>query len=359
LDGITKSSCHKVDFTVDLRDRFRKEANGSIVRCVIRSEFDTHLLRNAELAGAKVFQGVRVGRIQSGRGRRDLDTSIGPFRAKYVLGADGANSVVGRLLNERQSFFWQTALFAEIPARSLDLSGMDPCALRIDWGTLPSGYAWLFPKGETVNVGAGGPNRLARLLKNYLVAFLRREKIAGQEVLGSITWKGHQLPTMTRRTRFASDGILLLGDAAGMVEPLTGEGISYACQSAKLAADVILDQFDGPDLEASYTQLVHSEIRSEIAWSLRILHFAALFPRTFCASFRNSQSIWNSFCRVLRGERTFQSLQAELLGPLHILSASLAPFARIRDIVGTATGDIRRLEQSLKNLRERDVQYAG
>jgi flavin-dependent dehydrogenase len=122
----------------------------------------------------------------------------------------------------------------------------------------------------------------------------------------------------------AAKRLLLVGDAAGLVEPLTGEGISYACHSADIAAKAVTKWFDDEHAACeAYSQGVKRDIGGEIAWARRLLTLAVSFPKLFYWAFKNSDDIWITFCKVLRGETTFESLRNRILGPLKVLGAPI------------------------------------
>src|SRR5581483_2137085 len=142
----------------------RKNAQ-PIVHTVLRTEFDERLARIAESVGAVLHERVRVrGYEVSAAGAVTVLTDEGSFTADCVIGADGANSVIGKGLNSRDAFFWQTAIYCEAPERLVNWRAVDQRRMHIDWGTLASGYAWAFPKNGFVNVGAGGPTCVAKRL---------------------------------------------------------------------------------------------------------------------------------------------------------------------------------------------------
>src|SRR4051794_2966051 len=137
---------------------------------------------------------------------------------------------------------------------------------------------------------------------------------------------------MTGRTVFAKDLLFAVGDAAGMVEPLTGEGISYACHAAHLGADAVHSHFRSPDGEAehAYSTAVRSQIRSELIWSQRIVLFSNLFPSAFCAALKNDR-MWAVFFRVLTGELTFRDLERDLLGWVRNMGPALEVIGYLRE----------------------------
>ncbi len=351
---VARAVCTSVRLTHSLRSTMVKSAGRPVVHCVNRAEFDHYLLEKARNAGAAVQEGVRVAGVRSHGEGVLVDTSSGTLLARHVVAADGANSVVTRNLNTRANFQWQTALYAEVDVQRIGGSAApDPSELRVDVNSLPSGYAWLFPKGGQVNIGAGGPNRFARLLSKYLAAFLRSDGYA----TGDMKWRGHQLPTMTRRTVFAGQRLFAVGDAAGMVEPLTGEGISYACHAAHLAAEAIAKHFGSADAEAAYAQAVTAEIRSELVWSQRIVLFSTLFPKAFCAALASDKA-WSVFFQVLTGELTFHDLEQNLLGWVRNFGPVLEVAGRLREGALRLSREVERAERNLESLHRSVAAYA-
>ena len=320
-----RGALRNVDFSYGLSDRFSRSYPETLVYGVLRSEFDQHLLEAAMRAGARFHGGVRTERVESGaNGALVLRASSGDFRARFVLGADGANSVVNQALNSRDSYFWQAAIYCEIPRELTNNGRIDPSAMRIDWGSLPSGYAWVFPKRGSVNVGVGGPVSVGRMLRPYLRHFLIAEGLLSAGALDKLRFTGHKLPTLTKNTRLAGERILLVGDAAGLVEPLTGEGISYACHSAELASRAVLDCLRGnAENLSAYADAVREEIGRDIFWARRILSYGVVFPRALYELFERNEEVWNAFCRLLRGEGTFYELRSRIFGRFGWCSAPL------------------------------------
>jgi geranylgeranyl reductase family protein len=320
-NGVVHSTLQDVSISFNLKDRFTRGYSLPLVHSVLRREFDQHLLSAARAAGAVVFEGVRVTACSTnGSGGVEIATDAGPFFGDVAVGADGAYSVLARSLNQRADYFWQAAIYCEIPDEFLNLDTNQRLPMSIDWGSLPSGYAWIFPKRGYVNVGVGCPASIARLLRPYLLNFLDKEHLLLRGALPRLKFVGHQLPTMTSRTALAGNSIVLVGDAAGLVEPLTGDGISYACHSAQIAADVILDYLRHSIRKLDrYERRVREEIGADLLWSRRLLSLAVTFPRLIHGLVKNNDEVWETFCRVMRGEETFRSLTRTVLGPLQYL----------------------------------------
>jgi geranylgeranyl reductase family protein len=199
-----------------------------------RRTFDAHLVSIAALRGAEVLAGSPVsavdfasGTVRLGDGR-ELQTS-------FVVGADGAGSRIRKLLGipiDRDDF--AVGLEAEVARDSVGRDVPNPEAY---FGIAEWGYGWVFPKRDTLTVGIGGlANRNTDLRARYrelaLAAFGR---VPPEPLCGSPIPFGNYVGKPGRGST------LLVGDAAGLVEPLTGEGIAFAIQSGRYAAEAIVE----------------------------------------------------------------------------------------------------------------------
>jgi flavin-dependent dehydrogenase len=311
-----------LSLTFGLRESRTRTYPEPLVLTVLRDEFDQHLLHSAEAMGATILDGVQARGFQFlTNGRVVVQTEKGDFTGDCLVGADGANSVVSPLLNPRSNYFWQAAVYCEVPEQILKASPGNCDNMRIDWGTLPSGYAWAFPKNGSINIGAGGPISIARNLRNYASRFASETGIVGANIASTLKFTGHQLPTLTKNTRFARKNVVLVGDAAGLVEPFTGDGISFACHSAQIAAGCIASKLrSGSRDMAAYNDQIMSTIGAELLTCRRLLSLSVAFPRRIHELFKANDFVWQVFCRVLRGEESFSRLKKEVLGPLRVAS---------------------------------------
>ncbi|MGE5173514.1 MAG: NAD(P)/FAD-dependent oxidoreductase [Betaproteobacteria bacterium] len=205
---------------------------------VDRLVFDNFFLSKAELAGCKVIQGDKVDRIN---GNSIVLHSGKEIRANIIIGADGANSVVRKSVTsgidkKRYSFG------VEINVLYNDLTNIakEKMTPRIYFGYVAGGYLWIFPKRDYVTFGIGGPvnhnkDKLVNILRDFVRGFVSPEKNIPMSRL-----KGHPVPLHNYLRKPYKDGLFLIGDAAGFVEPITGEGIFFAVLSGKLVAEAIL-----------------------------------------------------------------------------------------------------------------------
>lgn len=201
-----------------------------------RCEFDEHLLRRS---GARLRLGEPVGAIErEGSGWR----INGDLRARLVVGAGGNFCPVARMLrggSDRGPVV--VAQEIEFPLAAGDVCGVGPEIPRLDFCGDLRGYGWVFRKGDWLNVGLGreDPHGLAEHVAAYRAELERRGAIpAGSPA----RFRGHAYALWGRGHRpLHADGVLLVGDAAGLAYPQSGEGIRPAVESGLLAADVIVE----------------------------------------------------------------------------------------------------------------------
>jgi geranylgeranyl reductase family protein len=215
-----------------------------IVLMTQRRRLDAFLLERAVEAGAQVREGVRVTGIEA----TTVRTENGTFGAAAVVGADGVNGVSARALGLACDPAYGVALEA-------DLRGVAGYRGRIvfELCVARGGYGWIFPKGDHLNVGVGGWEPEAGRLRKLLLRFCRERGLPEDRLEGI---RGYRLPVARRDARLARGRALVVGDAAGLVDPLSGDGIYEAFLSAHLAADSVLDLLAGhaTSLEAYETR---------------------------------------------------------------------------------------------------------
>jgi geranylgeranyl reductase family protein len=196
-------------------------------RVVPRLVFDARLVQEALTAGA-VLQQRRVRTV-----RADGDGVLvdGTIRARVVIGADGAESVVRRQCGARapRRGTVAIALRGYVPAADWPAGEQLLTMTRAHWPA----YAWVFPIGNgAANVGYG---ELIRSTPPSRAQLTQRLHALLPAVAESVSLRGHRLPLTPGRPDVAAGRVLLTGDAASLINPLTGEGIYYAVLSGALA----------------------------------------------------------------------------------------------------------------------------
>jgi flavin-dependent dehydrogenase len=231
----------------------------------VRSELDAYCLRKTIEAGAR-FR--RIGALQEIAGSKDavqLITNGQTYRARFLVGADGACGQVRRLCAAGSWFSQGFALEVKtaIPNDEIDLV--------FDFGAVPGGYAWIFPKGDHLNVGVYAPSSAISLTRDRLLRYVTErvktpmlDRIVGQYLgigAGACETEFVQ-PEMRNR-------VLLVGDAGGFVDPLTGEGIYGALLSGQAAAGAILSERRGEATAVESFATSVSDYRQTLRFSVR------------------------------------------------------------------------------------------
>ncbi len=216
---------------------------------VPRKIFDAFLFEKASQTSAKIITGFNVqdileedGQVCGVNGIHQADGRGEEFRGKIVLGADGYQTLIARKkkLHDRNPDHWITA----VRAYYKNVSGLEhQIELHFVDEIIP-GYFWLFPAGDGLaNVGLGivqsalqkRPFNLKKAMDNIIKSKSFAERFEQAEAVSKT--EGWNLPAASIRRKNFGNGFMLLGDAAGLIDPFTGEGIGNAMVSGKHAAE--------------------------------------------------------------------------------------------------------------------------
>jgi len=286
----------------------------------MRHAFDARLLDHALDAGAEDYTGHRVSTLELAKNRLTLESGQ-TLAFKVLIGTDGVQSPVakelfGRAFDPDRVGF---ALEVEAPAHP------DQSRIRIDFAAARWGYGWSFPKRGSTTVGLGGLHSPNPDMKAHLAAYLDLLN-TGQDA----KVKGHFLPFGDAKSRPGRANILLVGDAAGLVDPITGEGIGHAIHSGELAAlsAARTIQKNMPDQALRDYHRATRPIRRAVlhARLLRPLIFTPRLQPFFARTFKTSRNLKREYMHLLSGEAEYPDLLLRVLVRL--------PAASIRNIRG-------------------------
>jgi len=281
-----------------------------LVYTVMRDVFDSLLVKRAQQFGAVVIDGQEVTQIQKNADWVEISTAESVFRSRLVAGADGAYSVVAGKLGMKGNSEYIAAVEIELVVPQEELAKRRS-RVEIDLGCIPGGYAWSFPKRDHLSVGAGCLASRARGLNHCNKKFLNSLGISNYTVART---SSHLIPTCGGKAIVSRDKALLLGDAAGLADPLTGEGIYSAIQSAQLAASVIERSLAQSKIELQdYQQVIEEKIVSEMRIAHTLSRILVHLPRLLFKMLADDR-VWTSWCYLLRGEINYATFKESLGG---------------------------------------------
>jgi geranylgeranyl reductase family protein len=313
---VVEHEVDRMEFRLGWHSRFeRRGRRGPFVLMTQRRLLDEFLAEQAVAAGAEFRDGVKVSDVTE----RGLRVDGEEVAAEIVVGADGANGTAARALGLGGAISYGVAYEGNAPFEER-YRGL----AVIELGTIPGGYGWVFPKGDHVNVGVGGWEGEGPRLRGHLSELCRRHGI-DEAALESV--RGHRLPL--RRPGFvpARGRALLVGDAAGLVDPLTGDGMYEAFVSARLGAEAALDVLAGrAETVEPYTERLARAIGplAGASWGAKIA--LDRFPRTTFALAR-APLVWPVVERLVRGDISAPSEARGLARPPLKAIAALARLA--------------------------------
>ncbi len=306
IASVVEDSVSRLEVAYRGRHQFHRSSGQPFAHMAMRDRFDGLLVEHARRAGAEFLPATRVrSLVLNGAGATITDGSGLALEADFVVAADGANSPVGAMAGLGEGLAECAAWEVEVRGTRADLQRYRGSAI-IELGFRPWGYAWVFPKQSLLSIGIVTPREQARLMKR------RAERFIGQLGLGSATVdiaRGHKIRFRRGGEPIARGNVLLAGDAAGLADEFTQEGISYAIHSGRLAARAVLAAMGGGGRLEPYQAAVDAEILPELRAARLIarMFYGALrrWPHAWMSASARTGFLWSAFFAVQRGESTY------------------------------------------------------
>ena len=299
------------DHTNDLH--FHIERNSPIINMTMRDRLDHFMLEKAVEMNAASLDKIKVTDIIENENDVEVITTKENYKGRFVIGADGATGITIKKLGVQNNCRKIPAIESEIFIDDEELIKFNNSA-RFDFGLIPYGYGWVFPKKEHLSIGVLTMHTSRINLNEYLKEYL--SKLGIRNIIKEEK-HGYVIPLHIRKKKFAYGRILLVGDAAGFADPITAEGISYAIESGKYAADAIIN---GGDKIKSVNNKYESSIKrilTELKYAGILAYFIYTSPslRSFVFK-RYGKELSSLMTDVIAGEVKYSEL---LRNPLNYL----------------------------------------
>jgi len=267
-----------------------------LVATTTRRELDEHLLRLADEAGVRVRQGAPVDTVVEQEDGVRVSAGGEELTAGYVVAADGARGAT-RARVGLSPLTHGGGIYVRVRPASGDLVDEHSGRVLFDPTATRRGYGWIFPKRDHLNVGVFSQRPLGPGIKLDLESFLKLRGLDGWSAEGPFAFP---VPVARPDDALGTGRILFAGDAAGLVNPVTGEGIWSAVLSGRIAAEEIFEATAGEGAPGSraasetYAERIRDEVvpmtdgsrrKGDLAYGLGpgLLRFLARSPLTRAA----------------------------------------------------------------------------
>jgi geranylgeranyl reductase family protein len=301
---------HNLHFTTQRED--------PIVSMTMRDQLDYQLVEAARAAGAKLLSECEVKDVIIGESRAELLTTAGNISASFVVAADGVASLVARKIGWPETRRLIPALECEVSVSDKLLQKFSKTA-RFDFDIVPNGYGWVFPKKTHLSIGVLSMRRQAINLNKIFEHYLN---LIGIDEITHLERHGALIPVRPRAGALMRGRVLLVGDVAGLADPITGEGISFAILSGQLASYALLQGSFQPGCVAEIYQAQLSEkILSELRLGRLLAKLLYDYPRLRALVFRcYGQRLSEAVTDLVMGQQSYRAIVANPFNYLKLLS---------------------------------------
>jgi len=312
ISSTLEDSSRDVLFSYDSGPAIARTFAHTVVWLVMRDKFDFLLVQQAVAAGAELRTGIVVEQVEADESGVTVRTKQESLHAHFVIGADGANGITAKSVGLMAKRHNAVALEGEIQVSSAAQAKWRG-KLLFDFGGIPWGYAWIFPKAEHLSIGVGSwyPSGSIKP-REYLARFIERQPDLREH--GELLIKGHVVPLGGRMDRFHRGRVLLAGDAAATADPFFGEGISFAIRSGQIAAEEIIRAVpDGAIDLAGHTRRINQEMNADFRFGRLATHVFYRWPRFSFQTYVKGGELVEDVVHVIEGKASYRSLVVRAL----------------------------------------------
>jgi geranylgeranyl reductase family protein len=304
-----RDQIRSVTFSLRGGRELTRSAREPLLAMVTRAEFDAALARHAQQRGAVLRQQALVRAVEQAGDSASARLADGStVSAKVIIGADGSSGITARHVG---------AEFAQVDlGLELEIAVPEPVSRRfagrvvLDWGEIPASYGWVFPKGDLLTVGVIAARGNGPATREYLREFTGRLGLASYEAVRD---SGHLTRCRTEGSPLRRGRVLVAGDAAGLLEPWTREGISFALRSGALAGETAAKAAvaGSPAAEEAsleeYPAAINATLVPEMRAGRVLLSAFTRHAGSFHAALATPKG-WRVFAKMCRSEISFSDL---------------------------------------------------
>lgn len=298
IDPVVEDVCTSVRMRLRYGAWIERGNGDPLVSMTQRRRLDAYLAEQAAHAGADFRDGAKVERVEAGDDGVSVVAGGERFDGRTLVGADGVNGICARALGLGGNQAVGVAIEGNITYDRLRADAYRG-RIALELGVVPGGYGWVFPKGDHVNVGIGGWEREGPGLREHLRRLCEAHGVSPADLEDV---RGYRLPLRSPRSVLARGRALLVGDAAGLIDPVSGDGMYEGFLSSQLASEAVLDVLVGREQALDpYGRRLVGLLATHLwaSWGVK----AALdrFPRT---TFRlaGARIVWSAVETLVRGE---------------------------------------------------------
>ena len=233
----TISSAEVIDH--ENETKFIINRDESFLNFVMRADLDNFILSQARERGTIVHDQSEVKDIITSANGVEVKTDSKTFLSKYAVASDGATGISMRLFKLNHNIIRVSAIEAEVIVDNKTFNQFNESA-RFDFGFVPHGYGWVFPKKDHLSVGVSFMRKVNQSVQNWFKKYLELLGMNKEKILSSQK-QGYVIPLSRGKVNCFAGRILIAGDNLGFVDPLTAEGISWAIKTGQLAARSIIN----------------------------------------------------------------------------------------------------------------------
>ena len=294
---------------------------------VSRDKFDAYIVSKAVDVGVVLHEEEKATSITQNQSKVVVETTKEKYNAKVVIGADGVNSIVSKQVREPyRPNELALGITAEIPATNEEVDEYIDNAIDIHYGITKFGYGWVFPKEKHFSVGVAGILPLMKTPRNIFMTFLKKLGFSTDVVTHA-----HLIPSGGYEREVCSDRIILVGDAAGFVDPFYGEGIKYAFISGKLAAERIVESNENDDFSKfaldTYKRSCYKSFGANLEYSLRLTRLMNKYPGIFFRLLSSDKKVLDKGFEIVAGRMEYKEYMRWLVPRVpYSMLKTLLPF---------------------------------